>query len=169
MAGLARRREHRRNVIRIRRCLILRLMAAVAVGGSARVLSTNVATRARYVHVRACQREARVVVIKSRRLPGRRAVTDRAVEGEPGSLVVRNGRTVICSKVTSRASRTQVVVSVYMASRTRNPDMRTGQREASFTVIEGCTRPRGCRVAYRTVCWEARGHVVRIGSLVEIR
>lgn len=136
VARLARCREHCRNVVRIGRRLILRFVAAIAIGWSPRILTIDVATCARDIHVRAREREPRVVVIESGRLPGRRAVTDRAVEGEPGSLVVRIGRRVVIVEVTTRASRTQTVVSVYVTSCARESRMCAGQREPRLAVVE---------------------------------
>jgi hypothetical protein len=64
VASLARSRKPRRQVIRIRRALIVRLVAGVAIRGRARVFAPNVATGARNIHVRAGEREARLGVIE---------------------------------------------------------------------------------------------------------
>ena len=169
MTRLARRREHRRNVIRVRRSLVLGLVTAVAIRRSSRILAADVTTRAGDARMRARQWEPRAVVIESGRLPGRRAVTYRAVEGEPGSLVVRIGRAVIRSEVTSRASRTQVVVSVHVTGRARDTRMRACQRESRFTVIERGARPRRSRMTHRAIRRESGSYVVRVSRLVEIR
>ena len=168
MTCLACCREHSRDVIRVRSRLVFGFMTAVTVRRSARVLAADMATRARHIHVRTCQRETRIAVVESGRLPGRRTVTNRAVEGEPGSLVVRIGCRVVIVEVTTRASRTQAVVPVHVACSARKSCMRTCQREPCFTVIECGAGPRRRRVTYGAIRRESSGDVVRIRSLIEV-
>jgi len=76
MARSARRREARRSVIRIRRAVVIRLVAAHACGRQRRVVVVDVAHHASHGRcgMKSSKREGRVVVIKGRARPVRGAV-----------------------------------------------------------------------------------------------
>ena len=74
VARVARRREARRRVVRIRGPVVIRLMAAVAGSRQRRVVVVHVATIAGHTGVRAGQRECRRAVIERCARPCRCAV-----------------------------------------------------------------------------------------------
>jgi hypothetical protein len=109
-------------------------------------------------------------VVEGGGLPGRRAVAYGAVEGKPGSLVIRVGRAVIRSKVAVGATRIQAcVIAVHVASGAREICVRACEREPSLTVIESRVRPTRCGVADRAIRREPKLGVVRVRGLVKVR
>ena len=133
------------------------------------VVSAFVAIGALQLQVPAGQREATLGVIKRGRLPGRRAVADRAVCREPGRRMIRIGRSVVVLHVARRARRArQVVVPVGVAIGALQLGMRAGQWKSDRTVIEVGRLPGGCAVAVLTSLRQSKGDVVGIGSLLEI-
>ena len=91
MARSARGREARRRVIRIRRAVVVGLVAAHARGWQRRVVVVDVAHHASNgrSRVEASEREGRVVVIKGRARPVRGAMADIACRREAGRCVGR--------------------------------------------------------------------------------
>ncbi len=88
--------------------------------------------------------------------------------GETGLYVIGVGRGLEILHVAGRAdTRGQTIVSIHVALRTLQGDMRAGQRESSGGVIESCVP--GCRrMTGLAGLREARLHVVRIARSLEI-
>lgn len=148
VTGLARGREAGRSVIRIGGGLVVGFMTREAVGRNRCVIVVHVTTGAGHGGVLAGQRERRVVVIERRRNPGRGVVAHVALLREPGLDVIRVGGSVEVLQVTGGARGiVQAVVSVEMALRTLQRDVRPGQRKPGGGVVKGCIGPGHGRVA----------------------
>lgn len=89
VAGGAGRRELGRDVVRVGRAGVLRLMAGVAVGGSPGEDVVYVALCAGYGSMGARQRKGRLAVVETSARPAYRRVAGKAGRGEARSLVVR--------------------------------------------------------------------------------
>ena len=163
VAGIASGRESCRNVVRIRRCLVIGLVARIAIRRRPRIHSANVTTAAGHVDVGPGQRERSFIVIEYRSGPTRRVVADRAVRGEASLHVVRIRRALVIFDVAGIAIRRRACkFSVDVALRARNVYMGSGQRKWRLRVIEYRASPRCRRVANRAVRRETRLHVIRI-------
>lgn len=85
------------HVVWIRRAGIVRFVAGIAIGGSAGIHVSDMAAQTWHAHVRALQRERRVVVVESRSQPIRRSprrMAQRAVLRKTRSHVVRDAREI---------------------------------------------------------------------------
>ena len=82
-------RKPRRRVWRIIRRLVIRLVTFVAGRWKRRVVVVRMALDAGHGQMRACEREARVVVIERGWTPAARGVADRAISWEAGGHVIR--------------------------------------------------------------------------------
>ena len=145
-------------------------MAAVASGGHGCVVVVRVALRARHGRMCAGQRERSLAVIKAGARPGRCAMAGCACGGEVTRDVIGIRGLVEIRLVASVAiSRHRCVVVVGVALRARHGSMCAGQRERSFAVIKGGTRP-GRRGMARGACGgEVHLDVIGIRGLGEIR
>jgi hypothetical protein len=87
-------------------------------------------------------------VVERRRHPGRGVVAHFALLREPRLNMVWVGRSVEIRQVAGGAGRiVQAIISVDVALRTLQWDMRPGQRKPGPCVIKGCIRPGHSRVA----------------------
>lgn len=156
-------RETRVHVIRIRGLLVVSQVTGSTCGGSAGVLSVDVALSTRNAHVGSGKRELGEAMVHRRRYPAHRGMAAVTGLGQPGSLVVRVRRAVVIVYVTGGASRTQS--GVHPARMARGAGLRhvqAGQRELRERgVIELDSRPRIGSVADGTLLRETRFHVVR--------
>jgi hypothetical protein len=121
--------------------------------------------------VRPCQREAGAAVVERRTGPCAGAVALRTSLRKARGHVVRIRGALEILEVTRYARRfAQIVVVINVAIRALPwwHHMRTGQREASRAVIEGCIRPRAGGVALGTSLREIRGHMVRVRRALEV-
>lgn len=101
--------------------------------------------------------------------PGGRTVTGIARGGELRSNVVRVcGARVISLVARITVCRRSCVNAVYVAIRTRDVHVCSGQREAGLAVVERSWLPRVCRVAHLAIGRELRLYVVRIRSTREV-
>ena len=148
VTGLAGGRETGRGVIRIGGGLVVGLVTGEAIGRNRSVVVVHMATGAGHRGVFAGQGEWRVVVIERRRNPGRGVVAHIALLWKPGLNMIRVGGSVEVAQVTGGAGGiVQAVISVDMALRTLQRDMRPGQRKPGGGVIKGCIQPGHRRVA----------------------
>jgi len=74
VAGIARGRKPRRNMVRVARLLVHRLVTGIAVGRRIHVVVVDVAVRAGYLDVGSGQRKLRIVVVERCGNPGAGAV-----------------------------------------------------------------------------------------------
>ena len=137
VAVLARSREklRLRRVSRIRRVVVVRLVAPYASGWQCRVVIVDVAIRAlaRRDRVRSGQRECRFAVIKGRIGPDDCVVTELARSREAGrgvGRIVRAGVILLVARVAQRAIQAVVVVDVAIGAQTRRHEVRIRQGEA---------------------------------------
>lgn len=108
--------ETGRNVVRIRRALIIGLVTRVAISRDGGVVVFYVAAGTRHAGMSAGQRKWRVVVIERCRYPSRRTVADVALLRHPGGHVVRIGCALVILKMTGHAScAREPVISIHMA------------------------------------------------------
>lgn len=164
VAGLARRWESSRYVVRIVRGLVLGFVARVAIGWQRGVVVVHMAVRARDFGVRAHQRENCVVVVERGRLPRGSAVAHIALLRESSGNVIRIGSALIVGHVATDTRRTgQVVVSVLVAIGALQLQVPAGQSEAALGMIERGRLPGGRAVANRAVCGEPSRGMIRIG------
>lgn len=172
VAALAGGGESGRHMIRIRRALIIHLVAGIAVCRRTREHVVDVATGAGNVDVRARQRERGVVVVEGSARPTRRVVADGTVGRKSSRRVTRVIGVLVVGLVATEASRVgtgQAEVVVHMALLALQRGVRTGKRESRCRMIERGARPIGCAVAHGAIRREARSHVVGISSFLEIR
>jgi hypothetical protein len=116
------------------------------------------------------QRKTALGVIEGCRLPGRGAVTDRAVCGKPCRHVVRIRRVAVVLQMAAHASIAgQAVVPVDMAIAALQLGMRARDGETHGSVVKIRGLPCGRGVAVLTCLREPERDVIRISSLAEIR
>jgi len=166
IAGL---REVRRDVIRIRRALIVLEVAADAGRSGQVVIVVNVAISAlaRRNRVKSSQRESRGVVIERRVHPVRCVMTLVTGLREVRRHVVRVRRALIVLQVAADAGRgidAVVVIDVAIGAGTRRNDMHSGKREARGCVVECSTCPVAGAVTLIARLREVRRDVIGIGS-----
>jgi len=168
VAGLAGGREPGSRVVRIRSGLVVALVTGEAVCWNRRVIVVHVATGASHCRVFSSQGKWRVVVIERRGDPRRRVVAHIALLRESRLNVVRAGCAVEIVQVTGGAgSAVQAVVTVHVALRTLQWNVRPGQREAGRCVIESRVCPRNCGVTRITGLRKSRLRVIGVSrSLV---
>ncbi len=171
MASRARSRETRRCVIRIRRAVVVRLVATHARCRQRRVVVVHVAIGAGHGRVRTGQRERRRVVIERRSAPVCCAVAGIARRRETYLRVVGIGRRSVVLLVARHARSVrarQSVVAVHVARAAGRRGMRARQREAGGRMVECPVAPVRRAVALVARLGEACLHVVRIGRALEI-
>ena len=173
VASVASRREAGRFMVRIRRVVVIRLVAAHARCRQRRVIVVDMAHHAGHSGgcVEARQREGRVVVIERGSRPVRGAVTGIASRWEPGGRMRRRVRTVVIGLVARHARSIccgETVISVHVALCALQCCMRPGQGETSGRVIKRAVAPVCRGVALVAGLRESRGDMVRIGSPLEI-
>ena len=172
VASVASRRETGRFMVRIRRVVVIRLVAAHARCRQRRVIVVDMAHHAGHSGgcVEARQREGRVVVIERGSRPVSGAVTGIASRWEPGGRMRRRVRTVVIGLVArhARSIRSgQGVIPVHVALCARHRAMETCQREARSRVIKRAIAPVRRTVALVASLRETRRRVVgRRGPLV---
>lgn len=168
VAGGAAGRKSSRHMVRIRRCLIVRSVAAVAIGRQRRVVVVHVTVGTSYCGVRPRQREPRVVVVERSRRPRCSAMTNVALLRESRGHVVRVRRSLEILQMTVDASPArQVVVAVGVTLRALHVSMRAGQGPAGGGVVEGRVVPVARVMADLALLRESCGSVIGIrGSLV---
>lgn len=173
VAGGAGGREPGRRVIRIRRSVVVALVAAHARGRQRRVVIVDVAHHAgdRRSRMEACQRERRVVVIKGCARPVGRAVAGVASRREAGRSMRRRVRIVVVGLVARNAGRVrrrQIVVPVHVALAALHRGMEAGEREARGRVVERPVAPVGGGMALVASLREASRNVIRSSRALEI-
>ena len=154
VAGLARGREklRLRGMPRIRRVVVIRLMAADAGRGQRRVIIVDVAVGAlaRGHGMRSGQRKCRVVVVKGGIGPDRRVVAQLALLRKSGRHVIGIGRTLEILEMARDACgavQAVVIVDVAVGALARGHGMRACELEAGGGVVEGAIAPLHCVVA----------------------
>lgn len=135
VAGLARRREMRGDVVRIVRVQVILLMAAVAIRWQIRpvVVYVAIGALARWNGVRPGQRELSFAVIELGVGPGDRVVAELASLRETHLRVRGIVRVVVILQVTRDARRLiqlVIIVDVAIAAGARRNGVRSGQRPA---------------------------------------
>ena len=159
----------RRGMIRIVGCLILRLMARVAVGGSAGEHIVDVAGSAGHGDMGAGKRERCVVVVERSGAPCRCGMADIAGLRVAARDVVGIGSVVVVRQMAGDTSRAQAgELTISMACGAHQRDMRAGESEAGLGVIENRAEPVGGGMAERAILGECRDDVIGIGGLVEL-
>lgn len=131
------------HVIGILHALIVGLMACIASGRRARVLSADMTGETIDGDVRPLQREVAQIVIKRRRRPAGRGVALIATMTELTRHVIGIGRPLIVLRMAGIAlRRVAAVLAVDMALRTTRGDVRSGERETHTIMIERGGFPR---------------------------
>ncbi len=115
VTGVASGREPGSDVVRVRDRLVFRLVTAVAVGRCSCEHVVHVAAQARRVHMRARERESRVVMVERRGLPGGGRMADGAIRREPSRFVVRIRRAVVIVDMTAGTSWVELVIVIHVA------------------------------------------------------
>jgi len=177
VAGLAGGREELRlrRVTRIRRVVVIGLMAADARDWQRRVVVVHVAVSAdaRRNDVRTGQRERRVVVIKRGVGPDRRVMAKFARSREARGCVrrVRSARVILLvARVAECAVQRVVIVCVAVGAGARRDDVRTCQLESRAGVIEDAVGPENRVVAAFARRREVRRDVIhRRRGIVVVR
>ena len=148
VAGRARGWEELRLrlVARVRRVVVVRLMAANARDGQRRVIVVDVAVRANpWRHqMRARQRECGVVVVEGGVRPHRGVVAQFARGREAGGRVRRIGRArivLLVARVAQGAVQGIVVAYVAVCAQPRRHEVGARQCKTGGGVVEGCVGP----------------------------
>jgi len=169
VARFARRGEAGRRVRRVGSSRVVLLVARVAQCAIERivVVDMTVGTLAWRHGVRVGQREPCRRVVKLPIGPLNSVVAGLTSRREPGrSVRYRGGRIVVVGLVARnarRARQTVVIVDVAVGAGSWWYRVRTGQRETSAVVVEGCVHPvRGVVTAIASLR-EIRRYVIRIG------
>ncbi len=164
-------REARRDVIRIRRAVVVGEVATVAGGRRALVDVVLVALGALDRSMRPGEgglRRRRVVELGA--LPLCRRMADGAVLREARSHVVWIRSLVEVRQVATVAGgRRTGVLAVNVARRALSVAVRAGERESGLGMVELGSLPLHSRMTDRAVFGEARRGVAGIGRLVEVR
>jgi len=161
------------RVARVRRVVVVRLVAADARRRQRRVIAVDMAVSAdsRRHRMRTRQREGRVVVIKSRVGPGDGVMAQLAGRGEPRGCVHGIGRArviLLVARVTQGAGQVVVIVDVAIGALPGRYRMGAGQWEASAVVIKGRVQPRSRAVALIAGLREVRRHVAGIRRSLKV-
>jgi hypothetical protein len=120
--------ESGNNVVRTRRALVNRLVACIAIRGSARVIVVYVALRAWNTLMCSRQRKSRVVMVEGRWDPGRRSVANVALLWKSGGYMVRiGGASVVLNMARHASCRRSLELASEMASRAVQLGMHSGQ------------------------------------------
>lgn len=123
------------------------------------------ALRAGCVHVCARQREFRQIMVELSILPVGCSMTGVTLRGEVEALVIRIGRLRVIGQMAPGAvGGSARKPAVYMTRRAIDTDVRAGQREFCFVVIEGCALPVRGGVTSAAVVWESGSQVVWVRS-----
>jgi len=146
VAGCTGGREIGGDVVRIVRILVVRFVAAIAVSGQGRVIVVDVAVgaSARRYSMRACEREAGLVVVKVGVGPFDRVMADLAGLRKARLHVIRVIGVVEIGQMASDAGGVvQLVIVVDMAVRalSRRRRVRSGQGPAGLRMIEFAVSP----------------------------
>ena len=147
---------------------------ATGAGGVGRrqiVVAVHVTLHALQRDVRSGQWEARRGMVEGRVAPGGRAMALLASLGQSSLDVIGICGCLEIFQVTTdarRVGRGQIVVTIHVALRTLDVDVRSSQRETCGGVIERRRRPVGRAMALLASLREARAHVVRVGGALEI-
>jgi len=171
VALFARLGEAACNVVRIRRCLERRQMAARTLRGCCRkVASGSVTLCALQRNMRPSQREDGLGVVKRCGQPASRGVALLAGLREPGRSVVRISRLLERRKMTSDALRRRrgIARSWRMALRALHGNVLTGQWERRLGVIKAGVEPGCGGVALFASLREPGRYVVRGCGLLEV-
>lgn len=157
--------EPSRDVVWIRCCGVLGLVARIAIGRSTNKDAADVATVARHVYMESREWEWRVVVIEGRIQPRRCRMAHGAVLRVTTSHVIRDSRRrrrlVVVHCVAAVAGGWQrAFVVVRVTGGAGYAHMRAGQREYRRTMIEFRIKPIHRRVAHRAVLREIGAHMI---------
>ena len=153
-------------MIRIRGGVVIRLVAAVAVGWQRGVIVVYMATSAGHAGVKTSERKFRRVVIELAVGPDNRVVAKIASRGKPDlNMVNRRGRRVVGIQMAGHtcsvgARQTVIVVDVAVGADARGCCVRVRQRKSSRGVIELAVGPEDGVVAAFTRCGETQLNVV---------
>jgi hypothetical protein len=129
MAILARSRETRSGVIRIRRPCVVGLVTRIAIRGHRRVVVVRMALRAGNGDMRACEWKRRFTVVEYRLGPGRGVMASLAGSRETAADVIGICRPGKVHLVTGVARRGRVYVAVIrMALRASHCRVHSGKR-----------------------------------------
>ena len=154
-------------MVRIGRRLVSRQMARRAGRRIQSVVIVDVTLRARRCQMRPSECKAGFRVVERGRLPGRRVVAYIAGLRESGCHMIGVRRLIEIRDMTACAlDRQGQVVIVHVAQRALSREVRSGQRERGFRVVERRTQPVDRRVTLRAVRREPRGGVVRVGRRI---
>jgi len=158
-------------MVRVRRPLIILLMAAIAVGGQGRVVVVHVAVVTRHSDTRTGQREGRVVVIEVGIGPRSRAVADVAGGREADLGVIRVIGVVVVGLVAANANRVvvgQLLIAIHVTLLARHGQVESSQCPAGGGVVKGAAAPIRGGVALIAGGRESSLNVVGAGGAVVI-
>lgn len=150
-------------------CLVLGLMARIAVRRRAGVHIIDVAGGAGHGDMGARKRKGCVVVIERSGAPGRCGMADITGLRVAASDVVGAGGVVEVRQMAGDTSRGQGgILTIRMACGARQRKMRAGKSPTGLGVIENRAEPVGGGMAERAILRESRCDVIGIGGLVEL-
>ena len=136
------------SMIRVIRFTVIGFVARPAIRRCAGILTVDVALRAAHADMSAGEREVRQVVIELRRLPAGCCVALLTRLREVAGNVIRVFRSLIVGLMARPAvGRRPGILTVVMALRTGQTDVRAGQREVSEIMIKLRRLPGVRRVA----------------------
>jgi len=170
VARITGRREPGGRVVGIVGPLVVHLVTGITVGRKSGVVVVHVTTRAGRAGVRAAQRKPRVVMIKRTLGPNHGVVAHLAVGRKTQLNMIDRRQGIVEIGLVARhaGGAPQTVIVTDVAGSAGRAYVRASQGKAGRGVVEGRPRPRGGRMAYRTVGGKCRRHVAGIGGALEI-
>jgi hypothetical protein len=164
--------ESGNNVVRTGRALVSRLVARIAICGSARVVVVYVALGAWNTYMRSGQRKSRVVMVERRWDPGRRSVANVALLWKSCGYMVRiGGASVVLNMARHASCRRALELASEMARRAVQLGMHSGQGvSGQFQMIKFGAEPSIDCMTLLAGRRESSGHVTgSSGVLVGLR
>lgn len=169
VAGVARRREHSRFVIRIASSVVIGLMTAIAILGQTTVVAPLVAVVTFDLCVLSSEREACLTVVETRWDPAIGGMANFARSREATRFVIGAGRFVKVIEVTRHARcRQSRIHAILVARNAVDFGVLPGQWELGFIVIESRRLPSRGRVTDGAIGGETRRLVVWVGGTVVV-
>jgi hypothetical protein len=161
--------EASRDVVGTIGCLVLRLMAAITIGGQRRVIVVHVTIGARDLGMKAGKRKRSVVMVKAGRRPRGGAMADVTLLRKPSRDMARIVRILIIRQMATHTCSTgESKIPIRMTLAALHGRVKTSEWPTRRRVIEGSRGPVRGAVAHFALLRETRRDVTRVVCTLEI-